>query len=437
MNNPGSERDKHRKDVQVLMATSLNDQLDILMRGTRFADEAEDWVAEAAAAGQLRAQMREELGAKLRLGRPLRVYLGVDPTGTDLHVGHFVPLQKLRKFQDLGHQVVFLIGDYTAMIGDPSGQTSERKRLVHEQVLEMARTYTDQAFRILDAGKTEVRQNSEWLSKLTFAEIIELASIFPLKQIIARRDFQDRMNRGESLRFHESLYALMQGYDAYMLKCDVQVGAYDQHFNMLAGRAIQEHFGDPPHAMITNPLIVGTDGRKMSKSYGNTININDSPFDMYGKTMRIADPYIQDYMELTSSLLPARIDELLQKLRSGSNPMEVKKALAHDLVQQYHGEESAREAAAEFQQVVQRKEAPEEIPEYAVPPALQQVTWVDLCAALGLAKSKGEIKRLMAQGGFYVEQEPVKDVEARVDLPEVGLMIRLGKRRYYRLVKGQ
>ena len=347
-----------------------------------------------------------------------------------------MPLQKLRRFQDLGHQVVFLIGDYTATIGDPSEQTSERKRLTHEHVLELAGSYTEQAYRILDPDRTELRCNGDWLGKLSFADIIELASIFPMKQIVARRDFQRRMEQGESLRFHESLYALMQGYDAYMLKCDVQVGGYDQHFNMLAGRAIQEHFGDPPHVMLTNPLLIGTDGRKMSKSYGNVINVHDVPFNMYGKTMRMADEHIQAYLELTSSLDSEAIDTELQRLQDGANPMEVKKRLAFDLVRQYHGEAAADEAAEMFQRVVQRQQAPDEVPEVSVPPHLLGGTWVDLCAGLELSPSKAEARRLMRQGGFYIEQTPVKDTEARADVPPAGVLVRLGKRRYFRLIPG-
>jgi len=411
----------------------VEEQLGILMRGTRFADETAEWGELDSGERGLRAQMREELRAKLKLGRPLRVYLGVDPTGTDLHVGHFVPLQKLRKFQELGHQVIFLIGDYTATIGDPSGQASERHRFSHEEVLKLAEGYTEQAFRILNSRKTEVRYNGEWLAQLSFADLIELASIFPMKQIIGRRDFQQRMERGESLRFHEALYALMQGYDAYALKCDVQVGSYDQHFNMLAGRAIQEHFDDQPHAMITNPIIIGTDGRKMSKSYGNTINIGDDPVDMFGKTMRISDEHFAEYIELTSSLSPSKIDELLARLKAGENPMEVKKELAWNLVSQYHGETAAAQAADQFRQVVQQKEAPDEVPEVEVPAELRGATWVDLLAGLRLTKSKGEARRLISQGGFYVEQEPVRDTDAVVEIPAEGLLVRLGKRRYYRL----
>jgi tyrosyl-tRNA synthetase len=227
----------------------------------------------------------------------------------------------------------------------------------------------------------------------------------------------------------------MQGYDAYALKCDVQVGAYDQHFNMLAGRAIQEHFGDPPHVMITNPIIIGTDGRKMSKSYGNTININDEPFDMFGKAMRIADEHLPEYLELTSSLAGGEVDALVARLKRGENPMDVKKRLAANLVAQYHSAPAASEAEERFRQVVQEKEAPEDVPEMEVPAELIGATWVDLIAGLALMKSKGEARRLMQQGGFYVEQEPVEDAAATAQIPAGGVLVRLGKRRYFRLVR--
>ncbi|MFC1850680.1 tyrosine--tRNA ligase [candidate division CSSED10-310 bacterium] len=413
---------------------TIDEQTDILMRGTRFADEA-DWSAESSADQSLRKQMSDELREKLKSGKPLRVYLGVDPTSSHLHVGHFVPLQKLRKFQELGHHVIFLIGDYTAMIGDPSGRDTGRDRLTHEQVLEMARTYKEQAFCVLDPEATEVRYNSEWLAKLTFADIVELASIFPLKQIISRRDFQERLAQGESLRFHEALYTLMQGYDAYALECDVQVGAYDQHFNMLSGRTIQTFFGQTSHVMVTNPLLIGTDGRKMSKSFGNTINIKDDPFDMYGKTMRISDDYIRDYLELASSLPGPDIDRLLEQLKSGENPMDVKKHLAWNLVALYYDEQTAQAAQQKFQTVVQKKEAPDEIPVISVPERYTTATWIDLLAGLSLTKSKGEARRLIQQGGFYVEQQAVDNLEAPVSIPEGGVLIRLGKRRYYRLIR--
>jgi len=296
-----------------------DEQLDILLRGALFADEVEgaegappgEEVQGNAAAGArslsdvqgisptdlaaaspvaartLREQMTFELRERLREGRPLRVYLGVDPTSTSLHIGHLVPVQKLRVFQQLGHQVIFLIGDYTGLIGDPTGQKSERKRFTHEQLRSLAQDYQRQAFRILDPEKTEVRYNGEWLSRLSFADLVEIAAIFPLKWVVSRRDFQDRLARGESLRLHETLYCLMQGYDAYALDCDVQIGGYDQYLNMLAGRWIQEHFGKKPHIIWTFPLLMGTDGRKMSKSYGNTLEIFGDPAALKKRVMQI------------------------------------------------------------------------------------------------------------------------------------------------------
>jgi tyrosyl-tRNA synthetase len=384
------------------------------------------------------AELRERLTESARTGRPLRVYLGADPTAKSLHIGHFVSVQKLRQFQELGHQVVFLVGDYTALIGDPSGQESERKRLTHEQVTEMARDYQSQVFRLLDPERTEVRTNGEWLAKMSFADMIELAALFPLKWIVSRRDFAERLERGESLRLHETLYSIMQGYDAHALQCDVQVGGYDQHFNLLAGRWIQEHFGEKPHIMLTTPLLPGTDGRKMSKSYGNEIAIRDRAEDIYGKTMRVADEYLASYIQLATAFAPERKRELVARLEHpGENPMTVKKELAFHLVELYYGHDAAEGAAAHFRTVVQEKAAPEEVAEVRLPADLARaaagegIRWPDLIVALKLAASKSEVRRLMQQRGFYVEQEPVTDVEARYR--GGGTLIRLGKRKYYRL----
>ncbi|MBM3287145.1 MAG: tyrosine--tRNA ligase [Candidatus Eisenbacteria bacterium] len=420
----------------------IGEQIAILMRGTLFADEVEgaDAAARSVEVGaegrSLREQMTLELRERLKEGCPLRVYLGVDPTSTNLHVGHFVPVQKLRQFQELGHQVVFLIGDYTATIGDPSDQAMERKRFTHEEALALGRSYAQQAFRLLDPDRTEIRYNGEWLAKLTFADIINLAALFPLKWIVSRRDFRDRMERGESLRLHETLYALMQGYDAYALACDVQVGGYDQHFNLLAGRWIQERQGQRPHVMLTLPLLMGTDGRKMSKSYGNAIQINDAPEEMYGKTMRIADEFIADFLDLATAMKPAEIDAAKARLATkGTNPMDVKKDLAAHLVAIYHGAEAAAKAAEHFRQVVQEKSAPDAIEEVHLPPGAAEGTpWVDILVALKLASSKSELRRLIQQGGFYIDQQPVRDPSAAWDGGEETL-IRLGKRRYFRILR--
>jgi len=426
---------------------NIDEQVDILLRGTLFPDEVEGEdpsagldPAEGESGGKaagLRSQMTQELRERLKTGRPLRVYLGVDPTATSLHLGHFVAIQRLRMFQEMGHHCTFLIGDYTALIGDPTGRDTERTRFSPEQVRGMAEDYTRQAFCVLDPKKTEVRYNSEWLSKLAFVDLIELASIFPLKWVVSRRDFQNRLQKGESLRLHEALYCLMQGYDAHALECDVQVGGYDQYLNMLAGRWIQAHFGEKSHIPWTNPLLMGSDGRKMSKSYANAIDIQDSPEDMYGKAMRISDEVVPEYIEYTTDFPAEKADELKTGLRApGANPMAIKKEVAANLVRQYHGEEASTRAAEHFQKVVQQKSAPEDIEEITVPAAAAAggVTWPDLLVELKLAKSKGEVRRLMSQGGFYVEQQPVRDVAATYQ-PSDTLLIRLGKRRYYRLIR--
>ena len=424
---------------------TIDEQLEILLRGTRFPDEAEGGqsgietqLAEREHAERstqsLRAQMTRELRERLVTGKPLRVYLGADPTAPSLHIGHFVSVQKLRVFQELGHQVIFLIGDYTAVIGDPTGQSAERRRFTHEQVKELAADYQRQAFRILDPKKTEVRYNGEWLSKLSFLDVVELATIFPLKWVVSRHDFAERLQKGESLRLHETLYCLMQGYDAYALECDVQVGGYDQYLNMLAGRWIQEHFGKKPHVPWTYPLLMGTDGRKMSKSFGNAINLLDSPEDMYGKMMRVADEQLSSYIDLTTDFTPSEADALKSQISEpGVNPMEIKKRVARNLVRQYWGEEAAEAAETGFRQVVQDKAMPEELEELRVPASAEETSWVDLLAGWELVKSKGEARRLMRQGGFYVEQEAVTDPMATYEA-RPATIIRLGKRRWFRIL---
>ena len=424
---------------------TIDEQLEILLRGTRFPDEAEGGqsgietqLAEREHAERstqsLRAQMTRELRERLVTGKPLRVYLGADPTAPSLHIGHFVSVQKLRVFQELGHQVIFLIGDYTAVIGDPTGQSAERRRFTHEQVKELAADYQRQAFRILDPKKTEVRYTGEWLSKLSFLDVVELATIFPLKWVVSRHDFAERLQKGESLRLHETLYCLMQGYDAYALECDVQVGGYDQYLNMLAGRWIQEHFGKKPHVPWTYPLLMGTDGRKMSKSFGNAINLLDSPEDMYGKMMRVADEQLSSYIDLTTDFTPSEADALKSQISEpGVNPMEIKKRVARNLVRQYWGEEAAEAAETGFRQVVQDKAMPDELEELRVPASAEETSWVDLLAGWELVKSKGEARRLMQQGGFYVEQEAVTDPMATYEA-RPATIIRLGKRRWFRIL---
>jgi len=404
---------------------SVDEQVELLMRGTVFADEVGDLEPQG-----LRNKMAEELRGKLAQGRPLRVYQGFDPTGQSLHIGHMVAAIKLRQFQQLGHHVIFLIGDYTAMIGDPSGQASERKRLTHAETTENAKRYTDQAFRLLDGPSTEVRRNGEWLSKLTFADLIELAALFPLKQIVARRDFQQRLEAGDSLRFHECLYALMQGYDAHALDCDVQVGGYDQHFNMLAGRTIQAHHGRPPHVMVTVPLLPGTDGRKMSKSYGNAILLDDTPADMYGKCMRVADPLIPAYLDLATTLEPAEIDRLKRDLADATaHPKDVKKTVAWNVTRQYHGEQAAGSAEDAFRRISEERSTPADVSTAEIVVGAEGQWLPKVLAEVGLVKSSSDGRRMIAQGAVSLDGVRVTDPDARLG-PTDGVLIKVGKRRF-------
>jgi tyrosyl-tRNA synthetase len=409
--------------------STVDEQVELLLRGTVFADEVGDLEPQG-----LRQKMAEELRDRLREGRPLRVYQGFDPTARSLHLGHMVPAIKLRQFQQLGHQVIFLVGDYTAMIGDPSGQSSERSRLTHEQATENAKLYVDQAFHLLTPEQTEVRRNGEWLSRLTFADLIELAALFPLKQIVARRDFQARMEAGDSLRFHECLYALMQGYDAFALECDVQVGGYDQHFNMLAGRIIQQSRGQKPHVMLTMPLLMGTDRRKMSKSYGNAIMLTDTPADMYGKCLRVSDDLIPQYLDLVTTLEPDEIEAAKAALAAGeAHPKELKKRIGSNVTRQYHGEAAAREAAETFRLVSEERSAPADVPAAEVSVGPEGLWLPRVLAELGLVKSSSEARRLLAQGAIKLDGERVTDPEARL-LPGPEVLVQVGKRKFLRIL---
>jgi tyrosyl-tRNA synthetase len=445
---------------------SIEQQLDFLMEGSYFADEGGLSAGQSTGEAGVRAQMRSELQKKLersaKTGEKLRIYIGVDPTRTSLHIGHMVPVVKLRRFQKLGHQVIFLIGDYTAMIGDPTGQSSERTRLTHDDVMENAKFYTSQAHRLLDAASTEIRFNGEWLGKLSFAQTTEIAAQFPLSQIIARQDFRDRLDSGAGLRLHECFYSLMQGYDAFALNCDVQVGGYDQHFNLLAGRILQKYFaerhhpdsgdvlaGQPhplasghpatgsmikgPHVMLTFPLLMGTDGRKMSKSWGNTIDVLDSPEDMFGKVMRISDDMIAHYIDIAVEGTAELKDEW--KARIESEPMEVKKWVATQITGMYNGAAAAEEAAAHFQRTVQDRSFSEaDITDAEVARELHSGSRLaDVIVALGAAPSKKEAQRLIESGAVKLDDVAVTDKMAAYEhVP--GTSLKVGKRRVYKLV---
>jgi len=403
---------------------SIDEQVAILMRGAEFGDE------------QIKQHMQQELRERLveaeKEGRPLRVYVGFDPTATYLTIGHTVPMRKLRQFQELGHHVVFLIGSFTALIGDPSDTTDARAQQTPEQVAENARAFTEQAFKILDPEKTEVRDNAEWLSKLTFSDVIKLASHFTVQQFLARQNFALRHEKGDAIWLHEFLYALMQGYDALALETDVQGGGTEQLFNLLVGRKLQEVFGQRPQVCITMPILVGTDGHiRMGKSKGNYVGLDEPPEVKYGKTMSIPDSAMRNWFELVTRWTPEQIDELLGAVQRGElHPMEAKKRLAWEIVSIFDGDEAADGAAAHFERVHQDRKLPEDMPSLVLD---GPTNVVDIIHAAGFARSKSEARRLVEQGAVKLDGEPVTSIEAEIEA-EAGKVLQVGKRRFVQLV---
>jgi tyrosyl-tRNA synthetase len=401
--------------------TSVDDQLATLMSGVQYGDEEPDGTL-----GPLGRQMRSELKTLLEQGRPLRVYLGIDPTATSLTLGHTVPLRKLRQFQQLGHQAIFLIGDYTALIGDPSDKNKLRPQLTHEDIAANEATYFEQAARLLDAEKTELRHNSEWLAKLDFPQIISLMSKFTVAEMLRRDNFRKRFDDGEAVYLHEFLYALMQGYDAYALECDVQVGGTEQLFNLMAGRKIQEDAGQRPHVPITLPILVGLDGKaRMSKSTGNHIGVNDSPDEQYGKAMSLPDDVIMDFYTLATNVPRADLPSLAEEVQAG--PMAAKKRLARTIVSEFWGEDAARAAEENFERTVQRKEVPEEMPAFNVEDGQPLI---DVVVAAGAAPSKREARRLFEQNAVTLDGTLVDATTPA----RSGTILQVGKRRWFRLV---
>lgn len=396
----------------------VEEQMRILMAGTEFGDET------------TRATMERELRARLQEDRPLRVYAGYDPTRVDLHIGHSVSIRKLRQFQDLGHEVTFLIGSFTATIGDPTGRDKTRPVLTPAEIAENAKTYTDQAFAILDRAKTTIRYNDEWLAKLTFADVTRLTGHYTVQQFIRRENFAKRLDAGEPIHVSELLYAMMQAYDAYELHADVQLGGTDQTFNLFAGRQLQEARGQKPQVCLTLPILVGTDGHeKMSKSYGNYIGITEPANDMFGKVMSIPDASIINYFTLVTPLLPDEVAGIEAAIAGGTlRPMDAKKRLAEEITTVFHSAAAAAEARAYFEATVQRKETPDEMPEHGV---TGRVALTDVLREAGLAKSNGEVRRLVGEGALLLNGEKVADFNIEVG---AGDEIRVGRHRYLRLV---
>lgn len=395
----------------------VDDQLAVLMNGVDYGDDL------------LRRQMERELRGLLMLDRPLRVYLGVDPTATSLTLGHTVPLRKLRQFQRLGHHAIFLIGDYTALIGDPSDKNKLRPLLTPEDIKANEATYFEQAAKILDSERTELRHNSEWLGALKFPGVISLMSKFTVAEMLRRDNFRKRFDDGDAVYLHEFLYALMQGYDAFALECDVQVGGTEQLFNLMAGRKIQEDAGQKPHVPITMPILVGLDGKaRMSKTTGNHIGVNDSPDEQYGKAMSLPDDVLNDFFVLATNIDRAEVKEIVRALDAGRrSPMDTKKLLARTIVSEFWGEQAAAEAEERFERTVQRKEAPQAMPELS--PTIGELLVQALIRAK-LTRTVRETRRLFEQGAVTVDGQRVTPET----VAKRGMVIQVGKRRWLRLV---
>lgn len=406
---------------------SIDEQVTLLMRGTDYGDPQ--------TRENMAVELRERLVESEKTGKPLRVYCGYDPTSTDLHIGHTITMRKLRQFQDLGHDVTFLIGSFTAQLGDPSDKDKTRPRLTEEDVLANARTYTQQAFKILDESKTTIRFNADWLAPLTFGELIEYASNFTVQQFLARDNFRKRHDKGEPIYLHEFFYALMQSFDAVSLETDVQVGGTDQLFNIVvAGRQLQKALGQKPQIGIVTQILPGTDGVvKMSKSLGNHIGILDEPWDMYGKVMSVPDDAMDLYWRLTTRYPTADIDDIQRRVASGEyHPRDAKMELAREIVDIFHGEAAVREAEERFVTTFQKGDTPDDIPEHALS---GPVNIVDLIHELGMVSSKSDGRRQIQAGAVRLDDEKVADRDALVEVPAAGsIVLRVGKKKFVRLV---
>lgn len=371
-----------------------------------------------------------ELVEKLKLGRPLRIKAGFDPTAPDLHLGHTVLINKLRQFQDMGHEVMFLIGDFTGMIGDPTGKNATRKPLTRDAVIENARTYEQQIFKILDPEKTLVMFNSSWMNELGTAGMIELAARQTVARMLERDDFSKRYQSGQPIAIHEFLYPLIQGYDSVAMKADVELGGTDQKFNLLVGRELQKQMGQAPQVVITMPLLEGLDGvQKMSKSLGNYIGIQDAPEDMFGKVMSISDELMWRYYELLSFRSMAEIAGYKEEVAGGRNPRDIKVMLGEELVARFHGEAAARAAYEAFVARFQKGLLPDDMPEITLPAEADGIALPQLLKLAGLVESTSEAIRMIGQGGVKLDQEKVSDKNARVPVGAV-VVVQVGKRKF-------
>jgi tyrosyl-tRNA synthetase len=378
--------------------------------------------------------VHQELLEKLQAGRQLRLKLGFDPSKPDLHVGHAVILRKIRQFQDLGHQVVLIVGDWTAQIGDPSGRDESRQMLTAEEVKANAQTYIEQFSLIVDPGRTEVRWQSEWFGGFTLADVFHLTSRFTMAQMMQHETFRSRYEAGRPLSLMELLYPLLQAYDSVAIQADVEFGGTDQKFNILAGRELQSSLGMEPQQVLLCPLLIGTDGRKMSKSFANTIDLTTPPIDMYGRVMSVADDVMMDYFDFVTDVPDQELRQMGQSLDAGqAHPMELKKRLAREIVTQFHGAAAADQGQAEFEQVFQQRQLPSDMPTFALG---EEAPLVDILNQAGLVPSKSQARRLIQQGAVKLEGEPISDTFFCLSpehLPAEGLVVQVGKRRFLHL----
>ncbi len=378
-------------------------------------------------------ELREKLRKALSKNEPLKVKYGIDPTAPEIHLGHTVPIKKLHDFQMLGHKIIFLIGDFTARIGDPTGRKETRPILSPEEIKENLSNYKEQVSKILDIEKTEFVYNSEWLSKLNLEELIKLASIFTVAQILEREDFSERYREKKPIFLHEFLYPLLQGYDSYVLSADIEIGATEQKFNLLAGRTIQSSLGQEKQVVITMPILIGTDGKlKMSKTYKNHIPINTTPFDMFGKIMSIPDTIMEDYFSLLTDIKPLIYKNLIKE-----NPRDAKAFLAKEIVKIFFSQKEAENAEKEFDRIFKEKEIPAEIPEVEVNCDIfgsDEIEVLELISKTGMVSSKSEGRRLISQKGVKIDGETVIDPYKKIKVKD-GTIVKIGKRKFFKLKK--
>ena len=378
-------------------------------------------------------EFKKKLGKSIKENKPLRVKLGIDPSGTELHLGHAVPLRKLKQFQELGHQVDFLIGTFTGRIGDPTGKSETRKMLSEEQIMENIKTYLDQVALILDLDKINVVYNADWLEKLSLTDVLRLLSMFTVSQMISREDFAKRLSENKPVSLIEFMYPILQGYDSVELHSDVELGATEQKFNLLRGRDLQKNFGQEQQICMIMPILEGLDGvEKMSKSLNNYIAVKDTPNDMFGKIMSISDELMNNYYQMITEVPMEEIERIKENIENGSlHPMEAKKLLGMEVVKIYHGEKAATDAREWFENVFSKKNLDVDLPEMEVKYGETGVIEL-LVNETGLVKTTSEARRLIEQGGFKINDEAVKDVKAVVNI-ESGMIIRAGKKKIVKI----